>query len=370
MKPVLVVNSGSSSLKYQVIDVETEASLIAGLIERVEDHGAAFDQMVSELAQSGIAPQAIGHRVVHGGAKFSEPALITPQVIQAITDLVPLAPLHNPGNLAGIRGAIKVFPELPQVAVFDTAFHQTMPKSSYTYAIDAELSVRFGIRRYGFHGSSHAFVSKAAARFLRQESFTGIVLHLGNGGSACAIKDGKSVNTSMGMTPLQGLVMGTRAGDIDPAIILHLSQVAGMSIEEIDQSLNKDSGLKGLTGDSDLRDVEKRAQDHDEVAQTALAIYALRIKHYIGAYLAQLGQIDAIVFTAGVGENSIEMREQVCVGLEHLGIELDYQKNSLRSGETRDVATRDSKVRILVIPTNEELEIAQQAEAVVGQIAS
>jgi acetate kinase len=367
VKPVLVVNSGSSSLKYQVIDIETETSLLAGLIERVEDHSVAFNQMVSELDQSGITLEAIGHRVVHGGAKFSEPTLITPEVIAAIEDLVPLAPLHNPGNLAGIRGAIKAFPGLPQVAVFDTAFHQTMPKSSYTYAINAQLSKKYGIRKYGFHGSSHAFVSKAAAKFLRKESFTGIVLHLGNGGSACAIKDGKSTNTSMGMTPLQGLVMGTRAGDIDPAIVLHLSQVAGMSIQEIDQSLNKDSGLMGLTGDSDLRDVEKRARDHDEVAQTALAIYALRIKHYIGAYLAQLGEIDAIVFTAGVGENSVEMREQVCSGLEHFGIELDYQKNSVRSGEPRDIATRESKVRVLVIPTNEELEIALSTVAISGQ---
>lgn len=370
MKPVLVVNSGSSSLKYQVIDVESETSLLAGLIERVQDHSLAFKQMVSELAQSGITPEAIGHRVVHGGAKFSEPTLITPQVISAIEELVPLAPLHNPGNLAGIRGAVEVFPGLPQVAVFDTAFHQTMPKSSYTYAIKAELTDKHGIRRYGFHGSSHAFVSKAAAKFLKQDTLTGIVLHLGNGGSACAIKHGKSVNTSMGMTPLQGLVMGTRAGDIDPAIILHLSQVAGMSIEEIDQSLNKDSGLKGLTGDSDLRDVQRRAQNHDEVAETALAIYALRIKHYIGAYLAQLGEIDAIVFTAGVGENSIEMREQVCADLEHLGIAIDYEKNSVRTGEPRDIATKGSKVRILVIPTNEELEIAQQAVAVVVQNAS
>jgi acetate kinase len=367
VRPVLVVNSGSSSLKYQVIDVETETSLLAGLIERVEDHTVAFNQMVGELAQSEITPEAIGHRVVHGGAKFSEPTLINAEVIAAIEDLVPLAPLHNPGNLAGIKGAIKAFPDLPQVAVFDTAFHQSMPKSSYTYAIDAELSKKHGIRRYGFHGSSHSFVSKAAAKFLGQQSFTGIVLHLGNGGSACALKDGKSINTSMGMTPLQGLVMGTRAGDIDPAIILHLSQVAGMSIQEIDQSLNKDSGLKGLTGDSDLRDVEKRARDHDEVAQTALAIYALRIKHYIGAYLAQLGEIDAIVFTAGVGENSVEMRERVCSGLEHLGIELDLQKNSVRSTEPRDIATRESKVRILVIPTNEELEIALSTAQVAGQ---
>jgi len=358
VRPVLVVNSGSSSLKYQVVDVDTEQSLLQGLIERVSDHGEAFLQMVADLEASGIEPVAIGHRVVHGGARFSEPTLIDETVIQEIEKLVPLAPLHNPGNLAGIRGAIKAYPLLPQIAVFDTAFHQSMPKSSYSYAIDSSLSERYGIRKYGFHGSSHAFVSRAAAKFLEKPTFTGIVLHLGNGGSACAVKDGKSINTSMGMTPLQGLVMGTRAGDIDPAIILHLNQVAGMSIEEIDQSLNKDSGLKGLTGDSDLRDVQARAANGDEVAVTALEIYALRIKHYIGAYLAQLGEIDALVFTAGVGENSAQMREQVCAGLLHLGIEIDQAKNAERSKVAREISTETSRIRVLVIPTNEELEIA------------
>jgi acetate kinase len=361
VRPVLVVNSGSSSLKYQVVDVDTEQSLLQGLIERVSDHGEAFLQMVADLNASGIKPVAIGHRVVHGGARFSEPTLLDETVIQEIEKLVTLAPLHNPGNLAGIRGAIKAYPTLPQIAVFDTAFHQSMPKSSYSYAIDASLSERYGIRKYGFHGSSHAFVSKAASKFLNKKSFTGIVLHLGNGGSACAVKDGKSINTSMGMTPLQGLVMGTRAGDIDPAIILHLNLVAGMSIEEIDQSLNKDSGLKGLTGDSDLRDVQARAANCDEIAITALEIYALRIKHYIGAYLAQLGEIDALVFTAGVGENSAQMREQVCSGLEHLGLEIDPVKNAERSKAARDISTETSRIRVLVIPTNEELEIALAA---------
>lgn len=367
MRPVLVVNCGSSSLKYQVVDVDTEQSLLAGLIERVQDHVVAFEQMVSELTASGITPMAIGHRVVHGGSKFSAPTLITDEVIATIAELVPLAPLHNPGNLAGIRGAIRAFPELPQVAVFDTAFHQSMPLAAYSYAIDAELSEKHGIRRYGFHGSSHAFVSRAAAKFLGQETFTGIVLHLGNGSSACAVKDGKSVNTSMGMTPLQGLVMGTRAGDIDPAIILHLSQVAGLSIAEIDQSLNQNSGLMGLTGDSDMRDVQDRAKQQDAIALSALAIYALRIKHYIGAYLAQLGQIDAIVFTAGVGENSAGMRQQVCEGLEHLGLELDQEKNFAADRQARDIAAQGSRVRILVIPTNEELEIALATADLSGQ---
>ena len=360
MKPVLVVNSGSSSLKYQVVDVASGSALHSGLIERVTDHEQAFQQMVAELATTGIEIGSVGHRVVHGGSKFSEPTLITDSVIAEIEKLVPLAPLHNPGNLAGIRGALRAFPGVKQVAVFDTAFHQSMPAASFRYAIDSALADKYQIRRYGFHGSSHSFVSKAAAQFLGTETFTGIVLHLGNGGSACAVKDGKSINTSMGLTPLQGLVMGTRSGDIDPAIVMYLSRVAGLSLDEIDQSLNKSAGLAGLTGDSDLRDVERRAQDRDPIAQEALAIYALRVKHYIGAYLAQLGKTQAIVFTAGVGENSVEMREQICSGLEHLGIELDYELNSVRSKQSRDISSRESKIRVLVIPTNEELEIALQ----------
>ena len=366
MRPILVVNSGSSSLKFQVIDIDSKDSLVSGLIERVTDHSAAFEEMVEQLKSSGITPVAVGHRVVHGGSKFSQSVVIDDQVIAEIEALVPLAPLHNPGNLAGIHGAIKAFPGLSQVAVFDTAFHQTMPPASYRYAIDHELEEQFGIRRYGFHGSSHAFVSRQAARFLGKPTFTGVVLHLGNGGSACAVRDGKSINTSMGLTPLQGLVMGTRSGDIDPAIVMYLAN-QGLSLEEIDQSLNKNAGLKGMTGDSDLRDVERRAQEKDPIAQQALAVYALRAKHYIGAYIAQLGEIDALVFTAGVGENSSEMREQITAGLEHLGIELDYQKNSERSKLEREISTSTSRVKILVIPTNEELEIAIQTAALTLQ---
>lgn len=359
MKPVLVVNSGSSSLKYQVIDVVSNESLVSGLIERVSDHAVAFEQMVTELKASGVNPVAIGHRVVHGGSKFSKPTVIDESVLAAIESLIPLAPLHNPGNLAGIKGAMAAFPGLVQVAVFDTAFHQTMPPAAYRYAIDRELEQKYSIRRYGFHGTSHSYVSKRAAKFLGQESFTGIVLHLGNGGSACAVLKGQSVNTSMGLTPLQGLVMGTRSGDIDPAIVMYLAN-QGLSLGEIDQSLNKEAGLRGMTGDSDLRDVIRRAQDMDSVAQEALEVYALRVKHYIGAYLAQLGPIDALVFTAGVGENSAQMREQITAGLEHLGVELDYEKNQVRDKSEREISTNGSKVKILVIPTNEELEIAIQ----------
>lgn len=363
--PVLVVNSGSSSLKYQVVDTDSGESLVSGLIERVEDHAVAFRQMVQDLEASGITPQAVGHRVVHGGEKFSEPTLIDAAVIAAIEELIPLAPLHNPGNLAGIRGALAAFPGLPQVAVFDTAFHQTMPASAYRYAIDRELSEKYGIRRYGFHGTSHSFVAKAAASFLGKETFTGIVLHLGNGGSACAVKDGKSQNTSMGLTPLQGLVMGTRSGDIDPAIVMYLARVANLSLDEIDGTLNKNAGLKGLTGHADLRDVHALAEQGDQSAVEALEVYALRVKQYIGAYLAQLGEIDAIVFTAGVGENSDAMRQQICAGLEHLGIEIDSEHNRAKSKAERDIASKDSKVRILVIPTNEELEIAKQTALLV-----
>ena len=360
MKPVLVVNSGSSSLKYQVVDIESGSSLHSGLIERVTDHAVAFEQMVSELSLTGLEIGAVGHRVVHGGSRFSAPTMIDQDVISAIEQLVPLAPLHNPGNLAGIKGALQAFPGVKQVAVFDTAFHQSMPAESYKYAIDSALAEKHQIRRYGFHGSSHSYVSKAAAKFLGTETFTGILLHLGNGGSACAVKDGNSINTSMGLTPLQGLVMGTRSGDIDPAVVMYLARVANLSLAEIDESLNKKAGLAGLTGDSDLRDVVRRAAEQDPVAQEALAIYALRVKHYVGAYIAQLGAIQAIVFTAGVGENSVEMREQICAGLEHLGIELDHELNSVRSNQPRDISTKSSKVRVLVIPTNEELEIALQ----------
>lgn len=361
MRPVLVINSGSSSLKYQLVDVDTSAALDQGLIERVTDHRAAFTEMLQRLA--GPRPLAIGHRVVHGGSKFSAPTLVTESVLEAIDSLVPLAPLHNPGNAAGIRGAMAVFPDLPQVAVFDTAFHQSMPASSYRYAISSELEQKYGIRRYGFHGTSHAFVAGKAADYLGLEKteLNAIILHIGNGASACAVKEGKSFDTSMGMTPLQGLVMGTRSGDIDPAIVAYLERVAGMSIDQVDQSLNKDAGLQGMTSDSDLRDVEARASNSDRVAIEALEVYAQRAKHYIGAYLAEIGPIHALVFTAGVGENSSSMRRRIVSGLEHLGMELDAVANEVNSRTAREISSSRSKVKILVIPTNEELAIALEA---------
>ena len=366
MKPILVVNSGSSSVKYQLIDIDSSTALKAGLMERVTDHSVAFEQMLAELA--GTHPIAIGHRVVHGGAEFSQPTLITQQIIESIEALSELAPLHNPGNVMGIRAALAAYPDLPQVAVFDTAFHQTMPASSYRYAIDAELERKYQIRRYGFHGTSHSYVSRKAAEHLSFEpqNFNAIVLHLGNGASACAIKNGKSFDTSMGLTPLQGLVMGSRSGDIDPAIISYLARVANLSIQEIDDSLNKHSGLKGMTGDADLRDIQQRADSGDQVAIDALAVYVQRIRHYLGAYLAELGRVDAVIFTAGVGENSSIIRERVLANLQQLGIELDESLNESKTRDIRTISSASSKVTVLVVPTNEELEIALQTAKFAG----
>lgn len=361
MKHVLVVNSGSSSVKYKLLDLDSRNVIKAGNIERVTDHTIALGQMLSELGDS--KPIAVGHRVVHGGSRFSEPTLVDESVLVAIDELSELAPLHNPGNAAGIRAAMSAYSDLPHVAIFDTAFHQSMPASSYRYAIDRELEEKFKIRRYGFHGSSYSYVSREAAAMLgiAIENFNAIILHLGSGASACAIKGGKSFDTSMGFTPLQGLVMGSRSGDIDPAIVGYLERVAGMNIAEVDDSLNKHAGLKGMTGAADLRDVESSAEAGDKNAQEAIAVYVQRIKHYVGAYLAELGRVDALVFTAGVGENSDVIRAAVLDGLDGLGFELDGELNSQRSKLSREISTASSKVRVLVVPTDEEFEIAVQA---------
>lgn len=361
MRQVLVVNSGSSSVKYKLIDLDSREAIKAGNIERVTDHSVAFEQMLGELSDA--TPIAVGHRVVHGGSRFSKPTLVDDSVLSAIDELSDLAPLHNPGNAAGIRAARKAFSNLPQVAIFDTAFHQSMPASSYRYAIDRELEEKFKIRRYGFHGSSYSYVSREAAAMLdiASDKFNAVILHLGSGASACAIKGGKSFDTSMGFTPLQGLVMGSRTGDIDPAIVGYLERVAGMTIAEVDDSLNKNGGLKGMTGAADLRDVESNAEAGDKNSQEAIEVYVQRIKHYVGAYLAELGRVDALVFTAGVGENSAEIRAAVLDGLDGLGLELDAELNSDRSKSPRDISAEGSNVRILVIPTDEEFEIAVQA---------
>jgi len=371
MSAVFVVNSGSSSIKYQLIDVATSTSLLSGSVERIGDGGPANHTVALEgiLDQiTGHDVSAVGHRVVHGGSLFDSATLITPVVESAIDNLAALAPLHNPANLLGIRAARAVLGDVPHVAVFDTAFHQTMPPAAYTYALPVDLAVQYGVRRYGFHGTSHKYVSERAAAFLGRplETLKTIVLHLGNGASAAAIDGGRSVDTSMGMTPLQGLVMGTRSGDLDPAVLVHLHRQAGLSIDELDDLLNKKSGLLGLTGSGDMRDVQEAASNGDEAALAALAVWRHRIRGYIGSYIATLGGVDAIVFTAGVGENNSLLRRRSLAGLEFLGIELDHDRNDLHSRAERRISSDSSAVEVLVIPTNEELEIARQTLALVG----
>ncbi|MHA6669123.1 acetate/propionate family kinase [Homoserinimonas sp. A447] len=371
MVKVFVVNSGSSSIKYQLVDLDTGEATVSGLIERIgepggeaSDHTAGMKLVLDDLG-SDHSFAAVGHRVVHGGPRFTEATLITDDVEREIDELSDLAPLHNPANVLGIRAARAALPDLPHVAIFDTAFHQTLPADAYTYAIDAEVAEKYQVRRYGFHGTSHQYVSEQAAVFLGRplESLKTIVLHLGNGASVTAVDGGRSVDTSMGLTPLEGLVMGTRSGDIDPGIIFHLSRVAGMSIDEIDKLLNRRSGLLGLTGTGDMRDVQEAAARGDEAALAALAVWRHRIRHYIGAYIATLGGLDALVFTAGIGENNALLRRRALAGLEFLGIEVDDDRNELQSKVARLISPDGASVAVLVIPTNEELEIARQAAA-------
>jgi acetate kinase len=399
MSTVLVVNSGSSSFKYQLIDVETRTSLASGLVERIgedggrvrhrdetrgddatwerdtpiPDHTAGFGEMIASFEEHGPsleenAPIAVGHRVVHGGRRFFEPTVISELVKINIEDLSDLAPLHNPAAVQGIDAAQKAFPDIPHVAVFDTAFHQTLPRAAYTYAIDRELAAKHRIRRYGFHGTSHKYVSEHAAEFLGRPlaDLNQIVLHLGNGASMTAIEGGRSVETSMGMTPLEGLVMGSRSGDLDPAILLHLARRAGMSTEDLDTLLNKRSGLAGLAGVADMRDLTTRAEQGDAVARDALDVYVHRIRHYLGAYLVQLGRVDVIAFTAGVGENAPLVRTEALAGLDRLGIRLDAERNAARGSGIRVISADDSAVTVLVVPTNEELEIAMQTLSAVS----
>jgi acetate kinase len=393
---VLVLNSGSSSLKYQLLDMRDSGRLATGLVERIgerssrlkhtpgggasrewtgpiADHDAALKAVAEELAKDGLgldSPElaAIGHRVVHGGKTFTEPTVIDEAVLAEIERLIPVAPLHNPANLTGIRTARALRPDLPQVAVFDTAFHTTMPESAARYAIDVETADAHRIRRYGFHGTSHAYVSRATAELLGRspDEVNVIVLHLGNGASASAVRGGRCVDTSMGLTPLEGLVMGTRSGDMDPAVIFHLMRVGGMSTDEIDTLLNKKSGLIGLCGDNDMREIRRRIDEGDEQAKLAFDIYIHRLKKYIGAYYAVLGRVDAIAFTAGVGENAAPVREAAVAGLEELGLLLDPELNAVRADEPRLISQANSRVTIAVVPTDEELEIATQTYALVG----
>ncbi|EST29017.1 acetate kinase [Streptomycetaceae bacterium MP113-05] len=396
---VLVLNSGSSSVKYQLLDMAGGGRLASGLVERIGerssllahtplvdgggaqrtregrigDHGVALKAVAEELAADGLgldSPElvAIGHRVVHGGRRFTEPTVIDDAVLAEIERLVPLAPLHNPANLTGIRTARALSPQLPQVAVFDTAFHTTIPEHAARYAIERETADAHRIRRYGFHGTSHAYVSRKTAELLGRDpsEVNVIVLHLGNGASASAVRGGVCVETSMGLTPLEGLVMGTRSGDTDPAVVFHLSRVAGMSVDEIDTLLNRRSGLVGLCGDNDMREIRRRTEAGDEAARLAFEVYVHRLKKYVGAYYAVLGRVDAVAFTAGVGENAAEVRTAALEGLEALGLAVDPERNGVRDRRARLVSPEKSRVAVAVVPTDEELEIARQTYALVN----
>jgi len=393
---VLVINSGSSSLKYQLVDVEQGTWLAKGLVERIgegesrlahevrdadvveivgslPDHAAALELVLRTFADAGPPIDdlvAVGHRVVHGGPDYREPVIVDNQVEDAIEEIVPLAPLHNPAALLGIRDLRRLMPDVPHVAVFDTAFHATMPPEAYTYAIPTDLAAEHRIRRYGFHGTSYRNVTRKAAAFLSTppDDVNLIICHLGNGASMAAIKGGRSVDTTMGLTPLQGLVMGTRSGDIDPAVVFQLVRVAGMSLDEVDTVLNKESGLKGLAGDQDMREVRRRAVAGDKAARRALDVYAYRIRAYVGAYLAVVPGVQALVFTAGIGENDAALRRDVCAPLRHLGIHLDDAANDAHSSAARAIDDGTGSIRILVIPTNEEAEIARQAQEAVAAL--
>lgn len=366
---ILVLNTGSSSVKYRLFDGTT--TLAKGLIERIgepggdaSDHEAALQQVMASVDLAGLG--AVGHRVVHGGSAFGKATVIDDEVYAVVEGLVPLAPLHNPAALSGIAVARKLLPDVPQVAVFDTAFHQTIAPDGVAYAIDASLARRWQIRRYGFHGTSHAYVARQTAELLDLPADRAkvITLHLGNGASACAVAGGRSVATSMGMSPQSGLVMGTRSGDVDPTVVFHLHRVAGLPIDEIERSLTRFAGLRGLADENDMRAVQERRAAGDPAATLAFDVYCRRIKEYVGAYLAVLGGADAITFTAGVGENSPQVRSAALSGLSALGIALDETRNEGHDDRgARIISADDAHIRVCVVPTDEELEIAQQVTA-------
>jgi acetate kinase len=390
---ILVLNSGSSSIKFQLFSMGENRSIASGIIEQIgeidssakiefdgksiekkesiKDHNIGLKIMNMLLIESSTIKSldelgAIGHRVVHGGEKFSKPVIVNSDVLEEIEKLIPLAPLHNPANLDGIKVTMQQSPNVPQVAVFDTAFHSTIPSYAYMYALPYEAYEKDGVRRYGFHGTSHHYVTKEASKYLGVEKLNAITLHLGNGASMAAVKDGKCVDTTMGLTPLEGLIMGTRSGDLDPAILFYLARKNGLDIDDLDKLLNKQSGLKGICGSNDMREVEKMAENGDKKAGLALDMFAYRIKKYIGSYSAVVGKLNCIIFTGGIGENDIETRVRCCENLENLGIELDLVKNNQRAKEILDISSKESKVKVLVIPTNEELEIALQANSLLG----
>ncbi|WP_338886603.1 acetate kinase [Rhodococcus sovatensis] len=387
---VLVVNSGSSSVKFQLVDPVSGESLASGLVEQIgesegrvvleyggseienrreiPDHGVGLAVAFEMLEASGVELRsevtAVGHRVVHGGEVFYRPTLIDDDVLQQISDLSALAPLHNPPNVLGIEVAREQLPDVSHVAVFDTAFFHGLPAAAATYAIDRDVAKAHGIRRYGFHGTSHEYVSQQVTRFLGREGLNQIVLHLGNGASASAIRSGVPIDTSMGLTPLEGLVMGTRSGDIDPGVVMHLKRSAGMDVDAIDQLLNRASGLKGLAGVNDFRVLGRNIENGDADAKLAYDVYIHRLRKYIGSYMVLLGRLDTITFTAGVGENAAGVRADALANLEGFGIEVDAERNAVRSREPRIVSTDASTVTVLVVPTNEELAIAQATEQV------
>jgi acetate kinase len=386
---VLIINSGSSSIKYQLFNMPQEEVICSGLVERIglanpeihyksnansidkiceiPNHEVGLEKIVKFLLDEEIGVLkstseivAVGHRVVHGGASFSNTVVIDEKVKDKIKELFPLAPLHNPANYEGIVVAEAMFPQAKQIAVFDTAFHQTMPIKAYKYAIPNKLLNVNKIRRYGFHGTSHKFVTGKAIEHLGNNSGKIITIHLGNGCSITAVKDGKSIDTSLGFGPNEGLIMGSRSGDVDQAIIFHLVNNLGYGIDEVNNMLLRDSGMTGLTGYSDLRDIEKLAEQGNEDCKLALDMNAYRIKQYIGKYVAILNGLDAIIFTAGVGENSILIRKMVCDDMDFFGIKIDEEKNNVKARKLTEIHNESSKVKILVIPTNEELEIAKQ----------
>ncbi len=391
---VLVINCGSSSLKYQLINMETEESLAQGLVERIgiegsiltqkvpgrdkyiieqpmADHKDAIKLVLDALVDGnhGVISSmdeisAVGHRVVHGGEKYSESVVIDDAVMESLEECVKLAPLHNPANIIGINACKSLMPNTPMVAVFDTAFHQTMPKTAYMYPLPYELYTKYGIRKYGFHGTSHKYVSAECAKLMGKDikDVKIITCHLGNGASLAAIKDGHCVDTSMGFTPLEGIAMGTRCGNIDPAIVTFLMNEGKMTAKEVDNLMNKQSGVLGLSGvSSDFRDIEDAAKEGNERAILALNVYNYRVREMIGAYAAAMGGVDAVVFTAGLGENAIETRAEICKGLEFLGVEIDDAKNNVR-GKSTEVSKDGAKVKVFVIPTNEELVIARDTK--------
>ncbi|ABM11539.1 acetate kinase [Mycolicibacterium austroafricanum] len=381
-RSVLVLNSGSSSVKYAVLEPDSGVLVADGIVERigeegaeraVTDHAAAMQVVFDSLASDGhrlddLGLVAVGHRVVHGGQDLYRPTVVDDATIARLKELSPLAPLHNPPAILGIEVARKALPDLPHVAVFDTAFFHDLPPAAATYAIDAEVAGSWHIRRYGFHGTSHQYVSEQAAAFLNVplESLSQIVLHLGNGASASAILGGRPVETSMGLTPMEGLVMGTRSGDVDPGVIFYLWRTAGMSVEDIEAMLNRRSGVRGLGGEIDFRVLHQRIESGDAAAQLAYDVYIHRLRKYVGAYLATLGSVDVITFTAGVGENDAAVRRDVLSGLTAFGIELDEHLNASPARTARRISPDGAPITVLVVPTNEELAIARACAGVLG----